>query len=590
MNDLRKPSFIAFMAIAFMNAFVDLGHKIVIQNILFKLYEGQLQVILTAIINSLILLPFVLLFTPAGFISDRFAKREVIRFSALFAIVVTLLICACYYLGWFWHAFAMTLLLAVQSAVFSPAKYGYLREVVRAEKLAQANGILQSLTIVSILCSTFVFSFFFEMLVVDVLAAPNATPESVIRTLMPLGGLLVSLSVAEFLLSFKLPLVQSGDRTRELRMRPYFKGVYLLKNTRLIARQSAIILPIIGLCMFWSVSQVVVAAFPAYAEAMLNETNTVVVQGIMASTGIGVMIGALVAGFISRNHIALSLIPVGGLGIVIGLGLLTLVESRLGLVGVFLLLGWSGGFFMVPLNALIQYHAHASTLGTVIAGSNWIQNIAMIAGLMITVALSLQGASSREIFYLLAITAFAATVYILYRMPHCMARLLLTGLHPGTLSLGVNGFDNLPTHGAVMLSGQPASLRDWLLLQSATARHINLVVMENPLPIVSYLARLLGTSVKTPQQIDADFSLLTHVLNHEGVIVVPEKIRSKIAENIAGEIPQIRQVPFRMENTNPRSWRLSWSTHGTVQRSDSAQKRHTIYFDQQCRVSTPPYL
>ena len=65
MNSLYKTTgFIAFIAMVFLNAFVDLGHKIIIQNTVFKVYDGSTQVILTAIVNGLILLPFILLFTP----------------------------------------------------------------------------------------------------------------------------------------------------------------------------------------------------------------------------------------------------------------------------------------------------------------------------------------------------------------------------------------------------------------------------------------------------------------------------------------------------------------------------------------------
>ena len=74
----------------FLNAFVDLGHKIIIQNTIFKTYDGQQQVLLTALVNGLILIPFILLLTPAGFISDRHPKNKVIRVSAWFAVLLTL--------------------------------------------------------------------------------------------------------------------------------------------------------------------------------------------------------------------------------------------------------------------------------------------------------------------------------------------------------------------------------------------------------------------------------------------------------------------------------------------------------------------
>ena len=96
MKVLSIQGFIAYLSVAFLNAFIDLGHKIIIQNMVFKLYDGQQQIMLTAIVNALILLPFILLFTPAGFISDRFAKHRVIQLTAAMAIAATAVIC----FGW----------------------------------------------------------------------------------------------------------------------------------------------------------------------------------------------------------------------------------------------------------------------------------------------------------------------------------------------------------------------------------------------------------------------------------------------------------------------------------------------------------
>ena len=82
----RLAGFLPFMLIIFLNAFVDLGHKILIQNTVFKIYDGQTQIILTAIVNGLILLPFVLLFSPAGYLSDRHPKPRVMQVSAAVAV------------------------------------------------------------------------------------------------------------------------------------------------------------------------------------------------------------------------------------------------------------------------------------------------------------------------------------------------------------------------------------------------------------------------------------------------------------------------------------------------------------------------
>lgn len=98
---IRLSSLGPFLAVAFINAMVDLGHKIIVQNTIFKIYDDAAQVGLTAIVNALILLPFILLFTPAGYLSDRFAKPGIMRWSAFSAVIVTLLITLSYYQGWF---------------------------------------------------------------------------------------------------------------------------------------------------------------------------------------------------------------------------------------------------------------------------------------------------------------------------------------------------------------------------------------------------------------------------------------------------------------------------------------------------------
>ena len=155
---LKLKGFIPFILIIFLNAFIDLGHKILIQNTVFKIYDGQTQIILTAIVNGLILLPFILLFSPAGFFSDHYRKPLIMKMTAALAVILTLAITLAYYNGWFQLAFAMTFLLAIQSAFYSPAKYGYIKELVGKGQLTVANAVVQALTIVAILAGVFIFS------------------------------------------------------------------------------------------------------------------------------------------------------------------------------------------------------------------------------------------------------------------------------------------------------------------------------------------------------------------------------------------------------------------------------------------------
>jgi acyl-[acyl-carrier-protein]-phospholipid O-acyltransferase / long-chain-fatty-acid--[acyl-carrier-protein] ligase len=101
--------------------------------------------VLTAIVNALILLPAVLVFTPVGFLADKYSKNRVMRSSAWAAVGLAWHITLCYYAGWFRPAFGMTFLLAVQSAIYSPVKYGYIKELVGKQHLAAANDVVRAI-------------------------------------------------------------------------------------------------------------------------------------------------------------------------------------------------------------------------------------------------------------------------------------------------------------------------------------------------------------------------------------------------------------------------------------------------------------
>ncbi|NOY62659.1 MAG: MFS transporter, partial [Gammaproteobacteria bacterium] len=360
----RIAGFIPFLVMIFLNAFVDLGHKIIIQNTIFKIYDEQTQVILTAIVNGLILLPFVLLFTPAGFLADRFRKPRVMQISAMVAVALTLMITAAYYAGWFDVAFGMTFLLAVQSAFYSPAKYGYIRELTGKSRLAAANAAVQACTIVAILSGIFFFSILFEWALASTVYSTKA---EIMQIIAPLGWVLVVCSLFELVAAFRLPMLVGADSGfsssssansklgTPFNWQRYVSGQSLRSNLSMLRSTRGIWLSIIGLSVFWAISQVVLATYPAFAKETLAITNTVVIQGLLACAGIGIVIGSLLASRVSARHIETGLIPVGALGVVITLALLPQLESLPLLALDILFFGLCGGLFIIPLNALIQF-------------------------------------------------------------------------------------------------------------------------------------------------------------------------------------------------------------------------------------------
>ncbi|WP_428034486.1 acyl-[ACP]--phospholipid O-acyltransferase [Amphritea sp.] len=471
---LRINGFLAFIAIAFINAFVDLGHKIIIQNTLFKAYDGDLQIVLTAVVNGLILLPFIMLFTPAGFLADKYPKNRVMKYSAWAAVGATLLITLCYFQGWFIAAFALTFILALQSAFYSPAKYGFIRELVGEENITEGNGWVQAVTMVAILSGIAVFSLLFEILVDG---AYQLSPEQSLEMIAPLGWLLVIGSVFELVLAYRLPKTRETDHQVRYDWQAYRSGKTLTRNLSMIYHNRTIWLSIIGVALFWSVSQVMLAVFPAVAESHHGIHNTFIIQGTMALAGVGIMVGSVLAGRWSPHYINIGLIPLGAAGVAAGLVLLPQVSSVLYQAMAFFLIGLCGALLNVPLQALIQFNASGKETGKVLAGSNFIQNIAMLGFLSLTVLFAWAGIDGLWLLWLLALMAVVAALFAIRMLPQALVRVLVAGLIKRKYNLQVLGFENLPRAGqGVLLLGNHISWLDWAMIQMACPRHIHFVM------------------------------------------------------------------------------------------------------------------
>lgn len=468
----KIAGFLPYISVVFLNAFTDLGHKIIIQNTVFKIYDGQTQIILTAIVNALILLPFILLFSPSGFISDKYAKNKVMRVAAWAAVAITLGITFSYYMGAFELAFFLTFVLAVQSAIYSPAKYGYIKELVGNRYITLGNGIVQAVTMVAILGGIIVYSVFFEGFLNEV---SYTNSSDILTSIAPVGWVLVLGSLIELALAYTLPNTEvRSDISFDIKQ--YYTGKYLRNNMKILKSSTIVFHSIIGLTLFWSISQVVLASFPAFAKEELGITNTILVQGMMALAGIGIVIGSIISGRVSKNHIETGSIPLGALGITITLLLLPMLEQPLMHGLNFLAFGFFAGLFVVPLNALIQFNAKEHELGIVLAGNNFMQNIGMFSFLVLTVLFALFGIGSIGLFYMMLAVAFIGSIYVISYIPQSMVIFLISSLISRRLKIEVLGFNNIPQTGGVLLLGNHISWLDWAIIQISMPRPVRYVM------------------------------------------------------------------------------------------------------------------
>lgn len=463
---------INYLGVVFLNAFTDLGHKIIIQNTIFKVYDGEMQIILTSIVNALILLPFILMFSPSGFLADKFAKNRIMKYASFLAVVITLLITLSYYNGWFLVAFGLTFVLALQSAIYAPAKYGYIKELVGEKYICSGNGAVQATTTVAILGGIIFYTVLFE----NLLDGQLGTKEEILKIVAPLGWLLVVGSVIELLLSTTLPTKMLHATRKKFEIKKYLKGQYLYKNLKIVRRKKEVFEAIIVLSLFWSISQVILSIFGEYAKSELGITNAITVQGVMALAGIGIVIGSVLAAKFSKYHINMGLVSIGSVGIMFVVFLVAQTDSIKLLAFLFGIFGVFAGLVMVPLNARIQLVTPNIHLGTVIAGSNFIQNIFMVVFLLVTTVFAYFGAHAESLFYLMGFVAIYMTITVFKRyliMTFWTALELISMIGHKYEYIGL---ENVPLSKGVLLLGNHVSWLDWMILQLPINKQINFMM------------------------------------------------------------------------------------------------------------------
>ncbi|MSN96154.1 MFS transporter [Campylobacter sp. FMV-PI01] len=471
----KIDGFMPFLIVIFLNASIDLGHKITIQNILTKSFEpGGVLVALSAIVNLLILLPYIGLFSVSGFLNDKFSKTNIIRYAAISEIFLTLFIAISYIFGWFYIAFFVTLLLAIQSAIYSPAKYGLIKSIVKKENLGLANGVVESITIASILLSSLIFSFIFEYF-----SSSSKNPSELMACVWFIGVILFCFSVLETFCSYRVPFFKPSNKNLEFDFKKYFKFQYLKENLNYIYKDKNLLLAMIGLGFFWGISQLAIVVFPSHFKSVVGSDDVRVIWLILAVSTVGLIAGSIFAGLCSKNRIETGLIPLGAILILASLFIFGTSDSVWIMFFASVCFGFSGGIFIVPLNASIQYFTDEKHIGKTIAISNFIQNIFMVVYLFLTIFFTQIGLNSEAIFIVASLSIMICFFAGLKIMPHLFARLLIKPFFNIFYKLNLKGIENIPQTGGVLLVGNHFSWIDWLIVQICLKRSVKFVIHKS---------------------------------------------------------------------------------------------------------------
>jgi len=413
-----------------------------------------------------ITLPLMLFSLPAGALADRFSKRSIILAMKGLELLLMLAGTALLWLRpeTSWLPLVVLGCMGLQSALFSPAKYGILPDLVPHERLSRANGALESWTFLAIIAGTW----FGPQLV-------SLAGHEPWRAGAALSGLaLVGLASA-----WAIPRV------------PPARAMSLgLKDTLRSARQAIVgdrtlWLAVVGTTFFWAVASLLGQDLLVYSRTVLHlpEAETGMPLGVF---GLGVGLGSFIAGRLSENRVETGLIPLGALGLSLFTALLGGVAP--GVSGTLLLmglLGMSSGLLIVPLNALLQWRAPAEQRGAVIALANVFVFGGMLAGSVGGWFLAEAELSTRGIFLGAAAVTLAGTIWALRLLPQPLLRLLIYFVTHVIYRVRVVGLENVPRKGGVLLAPNHVSFVDALFLIATLDRRVRFLIekqqFERPL-------------------------------------------------------------------------------------------------------------
>jgi acyl-[acyl-carrier-protein]-phospholipid O-acyltransferase/long-chain-fatty-acid--[acyl-carrier-protein] ligase len=505
-----RYGFWSLIATQFQGVFSDSAFKnLIIFLIIGMGLSQQERDSLVPLVGVLFGLPFLLFSMTGGFLADRFSKRAVTIGTKGMECVVMLLAVAGLATANIYFLFIVVFLMSTQSALFGPSKYGLLPELLPSRRLSWGNGVIEMGTFLAVITGTIAGAWLSEL------------PQE--RQVWS-GVILVGLTVAGLFMSLGISRVPPANPARTFRVNFVGDVWSHLKESR---TDRVLFLAIIGNAYFWFVAALLQPLIVIYANDVLGASNR---EGgiLLAATGFGIGLGSAAAGSLSGNKVEYGLIPLGALGMTAFGAVLALPGLSFVAVAVLLaLLGFFSGFFIVPVNALIQHRPAEAKMGGVIASASFLSWIGILlsSGLYYLLTVPL-GFRPPTIFLVTSAMTLAGTIWAITLLPRSLLRLLLWLLTHTIYRIRVEGQDNIPEKGGALFVCNHLSFVDVALLMASTERSIRFLMYQGyyELPVIKPIARLMGTipisSTQRPRDMLRSLRQASEVILNGGVVCI----------------------------------------------------------------------
>ncbi|MEZ9245640.1 MFS transporter [Vibrio lentus] len=550
---LTQKRFLPYFITQFLGAFNDNIFKNVL--LLFVAFASvdTLPISSNLFINlaaGLFILPFFLFSALAGVLADKYEKSWFIRKVKLLEVVIMSLGA----IGFIYESYAILLLLlflmGTQSAFFGPVKYALLPQQLESKELVSGNALVETGTFLAILIGT--------------LGAGIIASEENSKLIAAIC--IVTFSVLGYLASYFIPEAPSNAPDLKVKWQP----ISLTRQTLAIAKKDRpTFQALMAISWFWFLGATYLTQFPNFTKVYLNGTESAVAF-LLALFSVGIAIGSLACDKLSNHRIEIGIVPMGSLGISI-FGFLMAVSipdalpdfdsfksfvsySELWpLFAYLLLLGMSGGIFIVPLYSLMQFRAKPTERAQVIAGLNIYNSLFMVGSAVLGIVfLSVLQLSIPQLFALLAVFNTLVMFALFYQVPIYAFRFFTWVVTHTMYRVKHKNLHNLPEKGGALIVCNHVSYMDALLLSAVCPRLIRFVMEEDYAklpPLRRFLKRagVIPISATNRSSIRNAFKEVERAL-HEGhiVCIFPEgKLTSdgEVAEFMRGMELIIRRSP-----------------------------------------------
>src|SRR5210317_953831 len=371
---------------------------------------------------GLFILPFFLFSATAGQFADKYEKSMLIRRVKTLEIVLMLLAGVTLITESYSLLLLVLFLMGCQSTMFGPVKYAYLPQQLADHDLVGGNALVESGTYIAIILGLIAGG----IAVGDELAGSLHINKQTI-----LGACLIVVAVVGYLTSRQVPQTRAVVPELKIDWNAWKETWRIVQFAR---EERSVFLSILGISWFWFFGSAMTIQIPAYTLDILNGNETVTTF-LLAAFAVGVGIGSLLCERLSGHRIELGLVPFGSIGLSLfaidlyfaqpsgqAAPVATIADflaqpdglrvwADLAMIGAF------GGFYSVPLYALIQKRSERQHLSRVIAANNIINALLMVGAAVLSMVLLQSGFSIPELFLIIAILNALVAIYIYSLLP-----------------------------------------------------------------------------------------------------------------------------------------------------------------------------